>query len=468
VGALDGRRIGAVTPQGPRPLSWGLWSRFFERHLVAHAVHIDVLYRHSLGRSSEAEAIGDRLDARFGGLDLYPAATSLRTRGVANGDADLRLIDQAIRVTLRRPEIVPAVLWGWLERGQKYEPIARGMPAGAAWFERPRARVAAIDLRRRLDGIAHPLTAADLEALWREAPADFRVAEINMERRTPQERTAGQVRELFAARLDYDLRARRHLAATLTVPAERAPVEEGNCALDVEACFAFARTLVDAGRERDAVAAYEKALADPRMGRVAMSNNVQWLTAWYRDHGRIERALELANAAAEVYSARGLLARASLYESLDRFDEAADDYIAVAERYDEPQHPMAFFYRMARVRKVAAYEPRLEEWTHDVFPAGLQPIGPGDAKQAPAHAVQVMKDSELSRKFGIQAGDLIVGIDGWRVENVRQLYAVTAFSKDERIRYVLWRGTRLDTEARAPGRLLQVLLRSYPVQGWAE
>ena len=468
VGSLDTGRIGALTPRGPRPLSWGLWSRFFERHLVTHAVQVDALYRHSWSRSETAESVGAALDARLGSLDLYPAATGFRTRGVANGDADLRLIDSAIRVTLRRPEIVPAAVWAWLEYGQQYEPVAKGMPSGVAWFARPVPRLAAVDLWRRLDGIGHKLTADDLEALWRESPADFRLAEINMERRFLNGRTADAVRQLFGARFDYDLRVRRHAGKTLEAPRDRVAVERGNCALDLEACFALARTLVDAGEEAEAVREYERVLADERVGAVAKSNNVNWLTNYYREHDRVDRALALANQAAEVGSGRGLYARAWLFERLDRLDEAEADYVDLANRYDQPYYAVSFFYRMARVRKVARFEPRLQEWLPGVFPSGLQSLGPADARQAPPRAVQVMKDSPLSRKYGIRAGDLIVGVDGWRVENLDQYYAIQGFASGDQMRFVLWRGVRVDTEATTKDRWLSVELRSYPVHGWAE
>lgn len=468
VAALDGGRIGAMTAGGPRPLPWGLWSRFFERHLVAYAVQIDRLQRESYSNTREAEREGADLDAKLGGLDLYPGATSFRLRGVANGDADLRLIDQAIRVAIRRPEIVPAHLWGWLEYGQQYEPVAKGMPTGAKWFAKPAPRVAAVDLGERLASIGHALSAAELEALWQEAPSDFRVAEVGMARRFVTDRTADQVKSVFGPRVEYDLRVRRHVAATLKAPADRVPLLEGDCRLDVEACFALGATLVDAGRETDAVAAYERALTDPRVGALMMANNVTWLTDYYGRHGKVARALAIANEAAHTGAARGVYARASLYESLDRLDEAEDDYISLARRYGDDDYRVGFYYRMARERKLARYEARLQEALGTLFPRGLQPVGPADARQAPAAAVQVTKDSPLSRQHGVRAGDLIVGFDGWRVENLKQYQAVRQFSNGRRMQLVLWRGARVDVDATVENRWLNMDLRSYPIHGWAE
>ena len=82
--------------------------------------------------------------------------------------------------------------------------------------------------------------------------------------------------------------------------------------------------------------------------------------------------------------------------------------------------------------------------------------------------MQVTRDSALSRRFGIQAGDFIVGVDGWRVESLKQYQTVRAFSTDERMRVVLWRGVRLDVDTRAERRWFDIGLRTYPIQGWAE
>lgn len=468
VATLDGARIGAMTPRGPRPLPWGLWSRFFERHLVTFAARIDTFYRHSIGANQQAEAIGRDLDAQLGGLDLYPAATGFRTRGVANGDADLRRIDAAIRVTLRRPEIVPAVVWAWLEFGQQYEPVAKGMPPAVAWFGKPAPRTASLDLAHRLKSVGHNLGGVELDALWQSAPTDYRLAKVILDGRVGVQPTAARVRQLFEPRLDYDVRARRLLADALTSPADRVPVQQGTCALDVESCFAYAWTLVEAGREAEAAVVYQKTIDDERVGAVAMAHNAGWLVEYYRRHGQVARALALANAAADVGSSRGVGARAWLFECLDRLDEAEEDYGYLADRYGDRQQPIGFYYRMARVRKLKQYEARLQAALPALFPSGLQPVAPNDARQAPAAGVQVTKDSPLSRRHGIQSGDLIVALDGWRVESLQQYQAVRAFSTGDRLHMVLWRGARIDVDAEVPNRMFNIDLRSYPIRGWAE
>ena len=468
VAVLDGARIGAITPDGPRPLSWGLWSRFFERHLVAFAARIDTYYRHSIGANDTAQRIGAELDGALGGLDLYPAATTLRTRGVANGDADLRRIDAAIRVAIRRPEIVPAAVWGWLVYGQSYEPVARGMPSATAWFAKPAPRVAGVDLWRRLDSVGHKVSDVELEGLGRDLPADYLVANLGLERRYAGKATPAQVRTSFGPRLDYDLRARRRLADAIPVAADRVPIEEGSCAIDVESCFALARALVEAGREAAAAAVYERTMADERLGGVVVAHHAGWLIDYWRRTGRVEGALQLAERSAGTGSSRGVSARAGLFEYLGRYEEAEADYTYLAARCGEVYQPVGFYYRMARVRKLPAYEARLQGALPAVFPHGLQALRPDDARQAPAAAVQVTRDSLLSRRQGIQAGDQIVGLDGWRVESLKQYQTVRAFSTDDRMRLVLWRGTRLDVEARAEHRWFDIGLRTYPIRGWAE
>jgi hypothetical protein len=80
----------------------------------------------------------------------------------------------------------------------------------------------------------------------------------------------------------------------------------------------------------------------------------------------------------------------------------------------------------------------------------------------------VTKDSELSRAAGLQAGDLIVGLEGWRVENRSQYRAINAFFKTEAMKITAWRTKVFDVAVTAPNRLMGIDFRSHPIKGWAE
>ena len=80
----------------------------------------------------------------------------------------------------------------------------------------------------------------------------------------------------------------------------------------------------------------------------------------------------------------------------------------------------------------------------------------------------ITKDSELSRTAGLQAGDLIVGLEGWRVDNLPQYRAINAFFKNDVMKISAWRTNRFDVTLTAPNRLMGIEFRTHPITGWAE
>jgi S1-C subfamily serine protease len=101
-----------------------------------------------------------------------------------------------------------------------------------------------------------------------------------------------------------------------------------------------------------------------------------------------------------------------------------------------------------------------------VFPHGLVSTASGDAR--PARGVIVTKDNKDVRAKGLQAGDIIVGLEGWQVENLQQYRAINSFFKDDVMKLRAWRGKSFDVTITAPDRFMGIEFRSYPIEGWAE
>jgi predicted metalloprotease with PDZ domain len=87
----------------------------------------------------------------------------------------------------------------------------------------------------------------------------------------------------------------------------------------------------------------------------------------------------------------------------------------------------------------------------------------------PAHAVAINSDSEISRHAGLLIGDLIVGVESYRVENLEQYRAVNAFFEQDEMKLTVSRGDKLvSITVAAPNRTIGVELRSYPIEGYRE
>ena len=104
---------------------------------------------------------------------------------------------------------------------------------------------------------------------------------------------------------------------------------------------------------------------------------------------------------------------------------------------------------------------------HEVFPKGLLPVTTSGDK--PLQGVILMSDSNLTRSAGLLNGDVIVGLDGWRVDNYKQFRSIAWFNETEPMVITFWRGDALHTvKVNAPYHDMDVQFRSYPVQGWSE
>jgi hypothetical protein len=168
-----------------------------------------------------------------------------------------------------------------------------------------------------------------------------------------------------------------------------------------------------------------------------------------------------------IGSLTGVITAGHLYEDLGRFEEAEALYDQAYRRYDDPAQLLGFYYRAVIVRKEAAYNEKWRSLAPAVFPNGLQDV-PATLDAAPQSGVIIIKDNPNTIKHGIQTGDIVVGLEGFRVENLNQYYAVNAFFSKEQMKLTLWRGNLYAATIQAPNRLMGVQFRSHPIAGWAE
>jgi hypothetical protein len=163
--------------------------------------------------------------------------------------------------------------------------------------------------------------------------------------------------------------------------------------------------------------------------------------------------MKLANVAAETYSARGLLTRARLAERMGRFDEAESYCKKVAERYDDNQPLTAFYYRRARAAGDARYESRLQPLLKKVFPAGLAKLDASTLAGRPRDGVVLNSNRALRIPPPVSPGDIVVAVNGWRVQNDDQYDVAMAFDLSPDKIYYLWKRSE-NTYAEVPVRTI--------------
>jgi tetratricopeptide (TPR) repeat protein len=465
--ALNARATRCISgPDGPRVLPWGAWAEFAQRHLAMFIDRHDRFYRKLQGDARVADAEKERLTRVLGSLTMFPVATVFWTKGPRGGEADLTHLKKAVATALRSPERITPAEWAFLDLGSQYEPVAGGIPKPAQWFIRASPRVPQ-NAGPRLKETGHSDDADVIRAILKEAPYDYAVANDYLTTKYGVKAPYAEVRAVFGPRLKYDIRALNFALQFAATVEERLSLLRTSCDLSTRECISLGWELATAKREPEAVAAYRRAFDDPTVDAVETSSTSGWLVTYYLRHKQIDEALALAQRGADTQSWQGLVTSASLAERLGRFEEAEATYGEAARHYQNPSQLLGFYYRAVIDRKEARYDTAWAAELERVFPQGLTPVPIGAGK--PPHGVVVNSDTALSRRAGLLIGDLIVGVEGHRVENFDQYRAVNAFFERDDMKLTVSRGGKLlPITVTAPNRYMGVELRSYPIEGWAE
>jgi hypothetical protein len=196
---------------------------------------------------------------------------------------------------------------------------------------------------------------------------------------------------------------------------------------------------------------------------VDVASDSRWLVMHYHSTGQVARALALAERSADAYSRRGLTTAAILYETLNRFEDAERMFKAVADRYEIGGPLLGFYYRMVNQRRQPRFEAPLQSSVSALFPNGLQPT-PASSAVTPARGVIIHKDNIDMIKAGFQAGDIIVALEGYRVDNLEQYDAINeCFREKPEMVLTMWRGSNFERKITVPNRQIDLELRSHPI-----
>jgi hypothetical protein len=459
-------RAGRLMAEGdPRVIPWGAWAEFFQRHVGNHVAEVDYFYRQLLGSPGKADEFKQRADLLLGEWTLFPIASAKRTKGRGT-EADLRFINNAIAVAYAAPELVNYHFWRFLANGANYEVVTRGMPARASWFAMTPSAAAPYEAGTRGRDALGLLTQPVFEALVDEASSDVALHALALRPRPDNQALAARVVAWFKARAEFDQYAVDAAVLWSRTLEEDISWRQHGCALSVSQCVRLAWLYAYGGDDAKAAAEYERAFASPALDAVAMSNSSSWLVSYYERTNQLERAYDLAQRSADVGSGPGMNTLAHLYERRGRFDEAEIQYQRIAGRYQKSSAELAgFLFRQAMIAGKPKYTDRWKQVERQLFPKGLRKL-PEVMKEQPGAGVYVYEDSAMSRRVRLQAGDIIVGVDGWTVEDREQYLALIAFSEgSERHRLTAWRGILFTVELPEDHGMD---LQTFPLKGWIQ
>ena len=457
-------RASYLVDRAPVVLPWAAWAEFYQRHIAMNMGMVDSHHRFYLGDRDSADAAKTDMYRRLGKLTLFPLGTLRWTKGNNSTEADMTYVADVVALSEIAPELITQRAWVFFEAGSRFESVPKTMPKPSAWFSPATARVPFEAGVRNAEAL--PVLPEHLDGLLNAAPTD-RMLLISAVAGAAQGPAVNRAHELLTSRHDFDLGAidasLKHVKDDVT----RAELQQKGCALASRDCLQLANTLVLLGREEEAAKQYEHGLSDPAIDRVAFAADAGWLVDYYRRNKRIDEARQLAEEAASVGSAAGYAIRGRLHERLGEFEKAEEDFGNNALRYNVREDLLAFYYRRVEVAHDERYRQKWTKWLAETFPNGLQPE-PTSMPSAPGTGVFVYADSERSRKAGMRAGDIIVGLEGFRVDSVEQYRAINRFFEHTRVKLTFWRGSLIKVDAETPNRLFGTDIRTHPMKGWIE
>ena len=431
---------GADGTVGVHVIGWGLWSGFFQRQFC-HAIEHDFDFlERKWGVPDDAKSFSDKCDARFGDLRLYPF---VRRLNAVDSETYHKSVDDGFKVTVATPQLVPAECWDyldyWLNRNDYYHPNPN--PHINEWHKHNPPPGTAYNPLPRMDHpslVWRPDSTALLDKLHEMAPYDKNISWYIWKTKYKENPTYDQALTLFKPILPFSVYAMRKVANTVTNQPDLYEILLSKSAtLNPSDYFTLADYFLDRKQNEKATQYYEKgAKMDPDPLSIAAHAN--WLIHYYLRNGRTQEARRLADFAGDVYSEKGLEAKADYLEATDDPDGAFEWFSKIEERYNDSSPMVAFCLRYKAKTGDNRFDYQLQSHIGKLFPQGMEKVKLDDFHSPPTDGVVFTDESDLLRAAGLSKGDIIVAVYGIRVHDSPQYNYGRKLSSTPELDLIVW------------------------------
>ncbi|NLN01997.1 MAG: hypothetical protein GX174_08870 [Lentisphaerae bacterium] len=207
------------------------------------------------------------------------------------------------------------------------------------------------------------------------------------------------------------------------------------------------------GETEYAVGAYEAlAASDPFLaGKVLewsaeyQDGELDWLGMHYLRMGQTNKVQQVIADARRIGTELALMSAGAFLERMGDYSEA--ETVLSQVRNDDFRNNLLSTLYSRNPREAGAdgisFRQRLDAMQKRLFTSGLQPVALADCTAPPRSGVTFDDDRAVLHSIGMKAGDVIVAVDGYRVENRQQYNYVRNLDPDNaRMILIVWDGKR--------------------------
>jgi hypothetical protein len=233
------------------------------------------------------------------------------------------------------------------------------------------------------------------------------------------------------------------------------------CKVSPSRCDELASRLLRAGRDAEARDAYEAWIRGTR-DTVAVSNELTWIVRYYMSHGNTERGMTLAMMGADTGSFGGLETLAHALDRTGNYTAAQAIYERIASRYHSSRPLGAFYLREGTRMADKMLEAKGLELLRQDLPGGMERLALHALDAVPKDGLAFQTFGPRPAAMGLQAGDVLVGVDQWRIRSIAHYWIATRLRHADEATLTVWRrGAYKQLQTRVPERWLGVELRNY-------
>ena len=436
-------------------LSWDDVANFHSRH-IANAIGDEYLFNARMyGVPELAEQTKTNAKKVFGKLHLMPI---IQSRFNMEGDEKYAFLSSLQGLMVNHPELMTSHNWKTLTTlaAQVAPQVVLVQPE--LWFDPAMPMGTVFYFREDLSNCKKNL--AELTEMKRLMPYLPPLCIQWTEKKYGPHPTAEQYREGFGPLADFDVNSMRMILYAEVGNPEKFLEIGAKIAKEDPSMYSDLGAYCVLHDLPEKAAEYFELALEKDTDAVRVSNISDWLVRYKFDHGQKDKAEELANSAAEVYSARGLLTLAELYERQGKLKEAEDILKKVEDRYEKTVVLLPFYLRNSDKDKRYAQEAGV--LTKKFFPDGMKKVTLASFSVAPTTGMKVTGEDWLADKSPLKDGVVIVALNGYACSSKAQFDVARDLSTKPSVWVIYWNGKEYKerTHPTVHGKMLRVDVES--------